>query len=43
MVRLLDGSSGGGSVATILEMGYNYVPVCDVLGVKGFQDLVLGF
>jgi len=26
MVRLLDGSSGGGSVATILEMGYNYVP-----------------
>ena len=26
MVRLLDGSSGGGSVATILELGYNYVP-----------------
>ena len=26
MVRLLDGASGGGSVATILEMGYNYVP-----------------
>jgi acetyl-CoA carboxylase carboxyltransferase component len=25
-VRLLDGSSGGGSVATILELGYNYVP-----------------
>ena len=26
MVRLLDGSSGGGSVATVLELGYNYVP-----------------
>lgn len=26
LVRLLDGSSGGGSVATIFELGYNYVP-----------------
>lgn len=35
MVRLLDGSSGGGSVATILEMGYNYVPP-----LLGFQHKV---
>jgi acetyl/propionyl-CoA carboxylase alpha subunit/acetyl-CoA carboxylase carboxyltransferase component len=26
MVRLLDGSSGGGSVTSLLKMGYNYLP-----------------
>ncbi|PRP85977.1 hypothetical protein PROFUN_06099 [Planoprotostelium fungivorum] len=27
LVRLLDGSSGGGSVATYINMGYSYVPM----------------
>lgn len=26
MIKLVDGSSGGGSVTTIMEQGYSYVP-----------------
>lgn len=35
MVRLLDGSSGGGSVASYLDMGATYVPM-----LRGFVDQV---
>lgn len=35
MIRLLDGSSGGGSVATLLDLGATYVPF-----LPGFNDVV---
>lgn len=35
MIRLLDGSSGGGSVATLLELGATYVPF-----LPGFSDAI---
>jgi propionyl-CoA carboxylase beta chain len=35
MIRLVDGSSGGGSVATILKIGHSYIP-----GLRGFAQSV---
>jgi hypothetical protein len=37
IVKLTDGSSGGGSVSTIKTMGWSYVP-----GVPGFLQAVKG-
>ncbi|KAI1612063.1 propionyl-CoA carboxylase beta chain [Exophiala viscosa] len=37
IIKLTDGSSGGGSVSTIKTMGWSYVP-----GVPGFLDAVKG-
>lgn len=37
IVRLLDGSSGGGSVATYLQMGFTYVPM-----LLGYTDMIRG-
>eukprot|EP00127_Corallochytrium_limacisporum_P001932 Clim_evm87s88 gene=Clim_evmTU87s88 len=49
MVRLLDGSSGGGSVTTMLDAGYSYAPPLvgwraqvDILNVAPVCGLLLG-
>lgn len=35
MIRMLDGSSGGGSVATYLKIGFSYVPP-----LPGFRTMI---